>query len=319
MPAVSRHDLLASRGPKNSVDPRRPYAFLVEQERSAVGQLEDVATIFLTNKECPFSCVYCDLWKNTTDRPVQPGDIPAQIDYALSRLPSTTSIKLYNSGNFFDPQAIPQEDFPAIIERVKSFERVIVENHPSLVSEKCVRFRDQLGTELEIAMGLETVHPTVLPRLHKQMTVDDFCHAASFLRRHGIHVRAFILLMPPFMPADEAVRWAARSVATAVEAGAGCSAIIPTRGGNGLMEQFALLGQFSPPTLAMLEDSFAASLALPELKTPHSSRIFVDLWDLEKLYTCSHCGPQRKARLAQMNHNQQLLSEIACHCLTPGP
>lgn len=316
MSALSRRDLLAARGPKNSVDPRRPYAFLVEQERSAAGPMEDVATIFLTNRECPFSCVYCDLWKSTTDHSVQPGDIPAQIDYALSRLAPATSIKLYNSGNFFDPQAIPPQDFPAIIERVKSFKRVIIENHPSLVSEKCVRLRDQLGTELEIAMGLETVHPTVLPRLNKQMTVDDFCRAADFLRRNGIHVRAFVLLMPPFMPPAESVHWAVRSVATAVEAGAGCSAIIPTRGGNGLMEQFASQGQFSPPTLAMLEDSFAASLALPEFN-PNSSRIFVDLWDLEKLYTCSHCGPQRKERLVQMNHKQRLLPEVSCRCLTP--
>src|SRR6185503_19114902 len=207
MPVISRRDLLAARGPKNKVDPRRPYAFLVEPERSAAGRLEDVATIFLTNKECPFSCVYCDLWKNTTDRSVQPGDIPAQIDYALSRLPPATTVKLYNSGNFFDPQAIPPQDHDAIISRVRHFDRVIVENHPSLTDEECVRFRDQLGTELEIAMGLETVHPTILPLLNKQMTVDDFCQAAAFLRQHSIHVRAFVLLMPPFMPAEGAVRW----------------------------------------------------------------------------------------------------------------
>ena len=315
MSVLTRRELLAARGPKNPVDPRRPYAFLVEQEHSAAGTLEDVATIFLTNKECPFSCVYCDLWKNTTDRSVQPGDIPAQIDYALSRLPPATTIKLYNSGNFFDPQAILPQDHDAIISRVRHFDRVIVENHPHLVDEGCVRFRDRLGTEVEIAMGLETVHPDVLPRLNKQMTVDDFCRAADFWRGSGIHVRAFVLLMPPFMPAEEAVDWAVRSVATAMEAGAGCSAIIPTRGGNGLMEQFAAQGQFTPPTLAMLEDSFAAVLALPEFAT-HSTRVFVDLWDVEKLYTCARCGPPRKQRLTQMNHQQQLLPAISCACRT---
>jgi archaeosine synthase beta-subunit len=315
MPAHTRRELLAARGPKNSVDPRRPYAFLVEQERSAAGQMEDVATIFLTNKECPFSCVYCDLWKNTTDRRLQPGDIPAQLDYALSRLLPATTVKLYNSGNFFDPQAIPPQDYPAIIERVKSFQRVVVENHPSLLGEECIRFREDLGTELEIAMGLETAHPTILPRLNKQMTVDDFCRAAAFLRENGIHVRAFVLLKPPFMPATEAAHWAVRSVATAIEAGAGCCAIIPTRGGNGLMEQFSAQGEFSPPTLAMLEDSFAASLALPEYAM-HSTRVFVDLWDIEKLYLCSHCGPLRKERLQGMNHQQQLLPAISCPCLS---
>ncbi len=313
MPEVTRREILAARGPKNEVDPRRPYAFLVERERSAAGNMEDVATVFLTNKECPFSCVYCDLWKNTTDHSVQPGDIPAQIDYALSRLPPATAIKLYNSGNFFDPQAIPPRDFPAIIQRLKSFEWVIVENHPAIVDEKCVRFRDELGTELEIAMGLETVHPAVLTRLNKQMTVDDFCRSAAFLRRNGIHVRAFVLLMPPFMPADKAVHWAVRSVATALEADATCVAVIPTRGGNGLMEQFAAQGQFTPPTLAMLEEAFKGSLALPEFST-HSTRVFVDLWDLEKLYSCSHCGPLRKERLRQMNDTQQLLPEIFCAC-----
>jgi hypothetical protein len=157
MAEVTRRELLAARGPKHQVDPRRPYAFLVERERSAAGRLEDVATIFLTNRECPFSCVYCDLWKNTTDGSVQPGDIPAQIDYALSRLPPAKIIKLYNSGNFFDPQAIPPKDHQAIIGRVKSFERVIVENHPSLISEKCVRFRANRGRSYCLAMSRRAI------------------------------------------------------------------------------------------------------------------------------------------------------------------
>jgi len=313
MQVLTRRELLAARGLKNGVDPRRPYAFLVEQERSPEGKLENVATIFLTNKECPFSCVYCDLWKNTTDHRVQPGDIPAQIDYALSRLPPASTIKLYNSGNFFDPQAIPPEDYPAIISRVRSFDRVIVENHPTLVSDRCVRFRDELGTELEIAMGLETAHPEVLPQLHKQMTVEDFCRAAEFLRRSEILVRAFVLLMPPFMPPGKAVHWAVESVATAVRAGAGCAVIIPTRGGNGLMEQFAAEGKFSPPTLEMLEESLAAALTLSEVRE-RSARVFVDLWDIEKLYTCSLCSPRRKERLQRMNNQQELLPEISCEC-----
>ena len=36
------------------------------------------------------------------------GDIPAQIAYALDQLPPARQIKLYNSGNFFDHQAIPR-------------------------------------------------------------------------------------------------------------------------------------------------------------------------------------------------------------------
>jgi archaeosine synthase beta-subunit len=119
-------EILAARGPKNRVDLYVPWAFFAEPERTATGEIALVATIFLTNRECPFRCLMCDLWKNTTDEPVPRGAIPAQIDHALARLPPTRQIKLYNSGNFFDPLAIPREDYPAIADRVRGFENVIV-------------------------------------------------------------------------------------------------------------------------------------------------------------------------------------------------
>ena len=31
------------------------------------GGCVDVATLFLTNRECPFRCLMCDLWKNTLE------------------------------------------------------------------------------------------------------------------------------------------------------------------------------------------------------------------------------------------------------------
>jgi hypothetical protein len=79
--------ILALRGGKNLLNNRRPYAFLVEKERTSVGVIADIATIFLSNSECPFRCLMCDLWKNTTDRSVDEGDIPKQIKWALDQLP----------------------------------------------------------------------------------------------------------------------------------------------------------------------------------------------------------------------------------------
>ena len=51
------------------------------------------AAVFLTNRECPWRCVMCDLWKNTLAESVPIGAIPAQIDFALARLPATRQIK----------------------------------------------------------------------------------------------------------------------------------------------------------------------------------------------------------------------------------
>jgi len=92
--------ILDQRGKKNPVDPYKPYNYFIERERTVSGIIEDIAAIFLTNKECLFRCLMCDLWKDTTDRPVPEGAIPTQIEYALSRLPYARHLKLYNNGSF---------------------------------------------------------------------------------------------------------------------------------------------------------------------------------------------------------------------------
>ena len=84
----------------------------------ASGEIASVNTLFLTNRECPWHCVMCDLWKNTLTETVPVGAIPAQIEYALARLPTARVIKLYNSGSFFDPRAVPVADYPAIAKSV---------------------------------------------------------------------------------------------------------------------------------------------------------------------------------------------------------
>ena len=129
---------------KNKVDPNKPYAYLIEKEQTSTGSIEDVGTIFLTNKECPYTCLMCDLWKNTTDFQVPAGAIPEQMELALSHMPDVRHLKLYNSGNFFDIQAIPPEDYQDIASLLHGFETVIVESHPKLVTEKCLSFRDML-------------------------------------------------------------------------------------------------------------------------------------------------------------------------------
>jgi radical SAM enzyme (TIGR01210 family) len=312
LPWLSDAAILAARPPKNAVDPQRPYAFLVEPERTAAGNVEDVATLFLTNAECPFRCLMCDLWKNTTAAPVAPGAIPRQIDYALSRLPSAQHIKLYNSGNFFDAQAIPREDWPAIAERVQPFKSVIVENHPRLVTFRCLTFRDLLGGNLEMAMGLETIHPDIVPRLNKRMSLDDFARAVDFLIGNRIAVRAFILIKPPFASEVEGVEWALRSVEYAFSLGVGTCSLIPTRAGNGLMESLQAQGLFAPPSLASVEQVFAEGIAMGR------GRVFLDLWDIERSMPCQRCAASRRERLHHMNLSQQVLPPIECDCQGEG-
>ena len=305
---INDHWVQSRRGPHNQVDPRKPYAYLVEEERDNHGGLEQVATVFLTNKECPFKCLMCDLWKNTTTKSVESGAIPAQIEWALSRLPRATSIKLYNSGNFFDINAIPVSDYPAIAELLSEFNRVIVENHPRLINDNTFKFQKLLASELEIAMGLETSHPEVLKKLNKKMTLEHFRQAVEILDRNQITSRAFILLKPPFLDESEGIYWAKRSIEFAFESGVYSVTVIPTRHGNGALNELGELGYFSPPNIKSLEQVLEYGIGLS------AGNVFADLWDIELFSSCSKCLENRKARIHQMNLHQVLLPQVACDC-----
>jgi radical SAM enzyme (TIGR01210 family) len=294
---------------RNLLNPDIPYHFLHEKEPGANGTLQKVNTIFLTGKECSFKCLMCDLWKNTLTGPAPPGAVLKQIDFALDRLPAADVIKLYNNGNFFDHKAIPPDDYSEIAKRLQAYKRVIVENHPRLCSESCLEFKQLLNGRLEIAMGLETIHPQVLPKLNKQLTAEDFKQAASFLRSNDIDVRAFILLNPPYLTGrEESIEWVFRTVQFAFESGAQCCSIIATRSGNGIMEKLAEQGLYVAPTLNMLEEVFETALLLKE------GRVFADTWDIGFLSNCQQCFPARKERLEMMNLHQEVYPRVSCSC-----
>ncbi|MEI6048351.1 MAG: radical SAM protein [Bacteroidota bacterium] len=300
--------IVANRGKKNSVDPRKPYSWLVEKERTISGEIEDIAIIFLTNMECPFHCLMCDLWKNTTDLPVPADAIPDQIEWALNQLPDVKHLKLYNSGSFFDERAIPEEDYKRIASLVSGFETVIVESHPKLINNKCLNFRDMLKSELQIALGLETVHPGILRIINKQMTIDDFRNSVSFLTQHEIMSRAFVLLRPPFLSGPEGIYWAERSLDFAFSAGVECCTVIPVRAGNGAMDLLLEKGHFALPDIHSLETVLEYGIGLK------AGRVFADVWDLDVFSNCKKCIDQRTRRLIEMNLNQKIISKIECTC-----
>jgi radical SAM enzyme (TIGR01210 family) len=300
--------IVSQRGKRNAVDPLRPYAWLVEKERTALGKIEDTATIFLTNKECSFTCLMCDLWKNTTEVSVPSGSIPAQIEWALSQMPEARHLKLYNSGSFFDERAIAERDYQRIASLIEHFETVIVEAHPNLINEKCLRFRDLLKPELEVAVGLETAHPEVLQKLNKQMTLEDFGKGVGYLLDHGIRSRAFILLRPPFMSESEGIYWAKRSLDLAFETGVDCCTIIPVRPGNGAMDLLMKSGDFKVPSIRSLETVLDYGISLGK------GRVFADVWDLKLFSVCGSCLDKRTERLIKINLQQKQVPKISCSC-----
>jgi archaeosine synthase beta-subunit len=311
-PARNRSAWILAQRPTSgsSPDPWAPHGIYLEKERMDSGAVVDSGVVLLTNKECPWRCLMCDLWKGTTKRTVPSGAIPRQVSVACRNWEAMgvtpSQVKLYNSGSFFDPAAIPREDYAVIAAAVDFAANVVVESHPRLIGDQAARLRDLLTGGLEVAMGLETAHEKVLGLLNKGFDLAQFALAASRLRGECISIRAFLLVNPPFMPPAEALDWVVKSADFAFSCGATAVSLIPTRAGNGAMERLMESGEFVLPNVADLEVAQSRAIALGK------GRVFADIWDLKHFSRCEHCFEKRVERLQCVNLTQQDLPLIAC-------
>lgn len=331
--------ILKKRTPKNFAFTDRPLGFFTEKEPFENGAVEDVFSIILVNRECPWRCLMCDLWKNTTNYPLKPGSIIKQINFAFEQsgiirtnqnretVNSASNgkpffgLKLYNAGSFFDAGAIPPQDYPDIARYSLNFQRLIVESHPALIGERTHRFLNTLreiaetsrkpasAPDLEVAIGLETARPDILQLLNKGMKLEDFASACEFLIKLNVNIRAFILLNPPFLTDEsECVKWALQSVRFAYDCGVSKAVLIPVRRGNGAIDELYIQKNFIAANLSMIEYTFENALALKR------GIAMVDLWDIDllKANECPACFEQRVERLRKMNLEQKVLPEVFC-------
>jgi radical SAM enzyme (TIGR01210 family) len=296
------------RSPKIQVDPYRPHGYVIEEERRPDGRVERALTIFLAGAECPFTCAFCDLWRWTIDGPTPPGALTTQVRAVLETLDGSPPdrLKLYNASNFFDQRAVPPSDLASIAGLSSGFAAVTVESHANTIGSKALEFARQIPGRLEVAVGLETIHPVAAERLNKRLDLDRFDSAARFLSENAIDLRVFVLLGAPHIAVEESVEWTVRTARYAAERGASVVSIIPVRGGNGEMERLATIGHFTPPTLTQLEESMDACLDVNDCV------VTADLWDVGQLRACEQCKPQRIERLRRLNITGSSESKVAC-------
>jgi radical SAM enzyme (TIGR01210 family) len=296
------------RPPKAHLDPLTAQSSLVERERRPNARIESALTVFLTGAECPFTCCFCDLWKFTLDGPTPRGALTAQLVKEINGV-KADRLKLYNSSNFFDSRAVPVEDAAAIAKLAEPFSALTVESHASMIGPRAVELAREISGRLEVAIGLETIHPTALEQLNKRLNIARFDRAAAFLRDHDIDLRVFVLLGAPFIPRSESIEWTVRTVQHAARAGASIVSIIPVRSGNGEMERLEQTGEVAPPTLSELEQS------VDECAGITGTVVTADLWDSSRLSRCAQCFGQRIERLERFNLTGLLAKRAECqHC-----
>ena len=284
-----------------SIDPWVPLGLELEPERlgtdSASQRLS--ATVFLAGAECPFRCVFCDLWQYTSAGPTPIGALPSQLSLALRRIDgqSVHTLKLYNASNFFDARAVPLEDDDALLDLSASYPQVTVECHPRLIGQRARTWSERLrdrGSKLEVALGLETVNQEALARMNKGAALDDYRRACEALLEMKARIRIFLLVGAPYIRRARQLEWIQSSVALAYEMGASVVTLIPVRHDpDGLLAKLEASRDFQLPGLDLLE------AALVEVAHLAAERVLlVDLWDTEAMIT----GPEDTARVNRLRH-----------------
>ena len=271
--------------------------------------------------------------------------------------PTFRQIKLYNSGSFFDPRAIPPEDYVAIAERVRPFERVIVECHPALVGKSALDFRDLLKPT-DASKASPPVHqPTPGPS------------------REGNSAGALAMSQPSRLGSPQVLGYTTKlEVAMGLETAH--PRVLKKLNKRMTLDQFRRAAEFlrendiairvfvlvKPPFLDEAEalhwakrsmdfafDCGAKAVSLiptrlgngalealsargefsrPKLATLEAAldyginlkraRVFADLWDLEKLSDCKECFDRRRVRLHDINLGQSARPLVVCQrCQEP--
>jgi len=96
--------------------------------------------------------------------------------------PLPTRLKLYNASNFFDRRACRSKTFHAWRSWRAPFAAITVESHASTIGPLTLEFRALLSGRLEVAVGLETIHPIAIEHLNKRLELSRFDPRGRFPR-----------------------------------------------------------------------------------------------------------------------------------------
>jgi radical SAM enzyme (TIGR01210 family) len=126
-------------------------------------------------------------------------------------------VSLYNDGFFFAPHEIKDETRILIAGLVaqSGVSLLTVESLPQFVTEaRLLPVLDALGdVKLDIGLGLQSAHPQVREYcVNTSVDNNSYERAVKLLQRHGVQIKTYIMLKPPFLTENEAIADALQSI-----------------------------------------------------------------------------------------------------------
>jgi radical SAM enzyme (TIGR01210 family) len=178
-------------------------------------------------------------------------EIEVQMEKALKKVNGQSILKIFTSGSFLDDREVPRKTREKILSMASGkFKQVIVETRPEYVNEDSVEDCLSKVDELQVAIGLESANDMVLRHsINKGFVFDDFLKAAALIKEVGATLKTYLLVKPPFLTENEAIRDAVMS-ANLIKNITDVISLNPVNVQRGtLVERLWRRGEYRPPWL----------------------------------------------------------------------
>ncbi|TXT57752.1 MAG: hypothetical protein BAJATHORv1_10456 [Candidatus Thorarchaeota archaeon] len=181
-------------------------------------------------------CTMCSYLLDGTEEHPTHEQLIQQFEVALGKLeekPVPYSVKIYTSGSFLDTREVSIIARKAILEKIgrdERIEEVVLESRPEYVSDSLMHeVKSILGDrKIEIGIGLESTNDQVRSLcINKGFTLDKFQEALEICKTHGIGIRAYVLVKPPFLTERDALLDSVSTIIKAAEMGITTASINP--------------------------------------------------------------------------------------------
>ncbi len=296
-------------------DPTRYVSAWTEKE-VLDGEVVDAFVVILRTRGCYWAqksgCSMCgyvsDCFTDVTE-----DDLLSQWSKAVEVYEGQPVVKVYNSGNFFDPNEITPVARKAILKDLGGMcEKVVVENLPQLVRRPLLEEATGYCPNFEVAIGLETANDFVRDRcISKDFGFERYVKAAEVAAECGVGVKTYLLLKPPFLSERAAIADVVHS-ARAVQGLSDTISINPTNvQKETLVDRLYRRGEYRPPWLWSVVETLKELRGLEArvLSKPTGGG------KARGAHNCGHCdGIVLKALEDYSLGRDDWLDELACEC-----
>ncbi|HBC72126.1 MAG TPA: hypothetical protein DCZ38_05065 [Coxiellaceae bacterium] len=318
---------LALRTKISTNDPLR-YLACISDYYKFKNHLYSRLRIALYSNGCSFAlCTMCpipneasnpDLMKITVENYIN------QVKLALKEYSNQEIIAIYCE-NFFSEYEIPKEANQAILNLVKETKckYLLIGAHPIFITrEKLKAAYDILGdqTKLIIGLGLQSANDEIRKTcIRTPLTREVFLKAHKIIQEFGYSTKSYILLKPPFLLHDEAIKDTVESVVWLHEQSISDDiTICPTRIAKGtVLRDLFDKNIYSQPKLAALVECL---YQIQQKKM--SARVSLSSSDAPELETimpsgCEICKEKILRALREYNNLKQVdFEKLRCpHCI----